>query len=153
MPHDLLLVLAGGGIITALLKFIEYLIGHFTHKQERKEDREDNDLREELKQHLDNVNANWKEKYCDVNSKMIQDLTKEMREGLEAREEKGAERYKPEGRGGTYLRPAGNQRGRKIHPAADHQRDHPAGKWIRGSQRGRGMGKPRGEGADLLPDG
>ena len=94
MPHDLLLVLAGGGVITAYLKFIEYLIGHFNHKQERKEDREDNSLREEMKQHLDNVNANWKEKYCDVNTKMIQDLTIEVREGLEAREEKGAERYK-----------------------------------------------------------
>lgn len=93
MPHDLLLVLAGGGILTALLKFIEYLIGHFTHKKERKEDREDNDVREELKQHLTNVNNQWKIDYCDVNARAIADLSKEIREGLEAREAKGAERY------------------------------------------------------------
>ena len=93
MPHDLLLVLAGGGVITALLKFIEYLIGHFTHKKERKEEREDNDLREEMKQHLTDVNAQWKIDYCDVNAKAIKDLSEEVKKGLEERETKGAERY------------------------------------------------------------
>ena len=93
MPHDLLLVLAGGGIITALLKFIEYLIGYFSHKQERAEDREDDNVEKKLKQHLTDVNAQWKIDYCDVNAQAIKALTEEMREGLEAREEKGSERY------------------------------------------------------------
>ena len=93
MPHDLLLVLAGGGVITALLKFIEYLIGHFTHKKEREEEREDNNLEDKLKQHLTDVNAQWKIDYCDVNAKAIKDLSDEVRKGLEEREAKGAERY------------------------------------------------------------
>jgi len=93
MPHDLILVLAGGGVITALLKFIEYLIGHFTHKKEREEEREDNNLEDKLKQHLTDVNAQWKIDYCDVNAKAIKDLSDEVRKGLEEREAKGAERY------------------------------------------------------------
>ena len=93
MPHDLLLVLAGGGVVAALLKFIEFLIGHFTHKQERKEEREDNNLENKLKQHLTDVNAQWKIDYCDVNAKAIKDLSEEVKKGLEERETKGAERY------------------------------------------------------------
>lgn len=91
--HDLILVLAGGGVVAAILKFIEFLINHSTHKQERAEDKEENDIKEEMKQHLTNVNAQWKIDYCDVNAKAIQTLTDEVREGLEAREEKGLERY------------------------------------------------------------
>ena len=93
MPHDLLLVLAGGGIFTALLKFIEYLIGHFSHKQERAEDREDNNIEKRMKQHLTDVNAQWKIDYCDVNAKAIGNLAKEMREGLKEREDIGRQRY------------------------------------------------------------
>jgi hypothetical protein len=91
--HDLILVLAGGGVVAAILKFIEFLINHSTHKQERAEDKEENDIKEEMKEHLTNVNAQWKVDYCDVNAKAIKSLADEMREGLEAREEKGLERY------------------------------------------------------------
>ena len=93
MPHDLLLVLAGGGIITALLKFTEYLIGHFSHKKERAEDREDDNIEKRLKQHITDVNAQWKIDYCDVNAKAMSNLAEEMREGLEEREEVGRQRY------------------------------------------------------------
>ena len=93
MLHDLILVVAGGGTVAAVLKFIEFLIQHFTHKQERQEEREDNDIREELKDHLTNVNNQWKVDYCDVNAKAIADLTQEVREGLADREARGAERY------------------------------------------------------------
>lgn len=93
MLHDLILVIAGGGTVAAVLKFIEFLIQHFTHKQERQEEREDNDIREELKDHLTKVNNQWKVDYCDVNAKAIADLAQEVRKGLEDREAKGAERY------------------------------------------------------------
>ena len=93
MPHDLLLVLAGGGIFTALLKFIEYLIGHFSHKKERAEDREDDNVEKRLKQHLTDVNAQWKIDYCDVNAKAISNLANEVREGLQEREDMGRQRY------------------------------------------------------------
>ena len=93
MLHDLILVIAGGGTVAAILKFIEFLIQHFTHKQERQEEREDNDIREELKDHLTNVNNQWKVDYCDVNAKAIADLAQEVRDGLADREAKGAERY------------------------------------------------------------
>lgn len=89
MLHDLILVIAGGGTVAAILKFIEFLIQHFTHKQERQEEREDNDIREEMKEHVKAANDAWKEKYCDVNAKMIEEL----RLGLDEREKKGAERY------------------------------------------------------------
>lgn len=93
MPHDLLLVLAGGGIITALLKFIEYLIGYFSHKQERAEDREDDSIEKRMKQHLTDVNAQWKIDYCDVNAKAISNLAEEIKEGLKEREDTGHQRY------------------------------------------------------------
>lgn len=91
--HDLMLALLGGGMVAAVLKFIEFLINHSTHKQERAEDKEENDIREEMKEHLTNVNAQWKIDYCDVNAQAIKTLTEEVREGLEAREEKSLERY------------------------------------------------------------
>ena len=93
MSHDIFLVLAGGGIVAALLKFIEFLIGHISHKKERAEEREDNDIREEMKDHLTKVNNQWKIDYCDVNAKAIKELSEEVRTGLAEREEKGLERY------------------------------------------------------------
>ncbi len=93
MVKELVLIMAGGGTVAALLKFFEFLIQHINHKKERAEDKEENDIRKELKDHLTNVNAKWKEDYCDVNARAIADLAKEVREGLEDREAKGAERY------------------------------------------------------------
>ncbi len=93
MIKELVLIMAGGGTVAALLKFFEFLIQHFSHKKERAEDKEENNIRKELKDHLTNVNNQWKLDYCDVNAKAIADLAKEVREGLEEREAKGAERY------------------------------------------------------------
>ena len=93
MVKELVLIMAGGGTVAALLKFFEFLIQHFSHKKERAEEKEENDIRKELKDHLTNVNNQWKLDYCDVNAKAITDLAKEVREGLADREAKGAERY------------------------------------------------------------
>lgn len=82
-------------VIGALLGtgFLQFLITRADKKKERAEDKEENNLENKLKQHLTNVNNQWKIDYCDVNAKAISDLSKEIREGLEAREAKGAERY------------------------------------------------------------
>lgn len=85
--------LLSGGVVVALLKFIEFLISHVSQKKERAEDKEENNLEDRMKQHLTNVNAQWKIDYCDVNAKAIADLSQEVREGLAEREAKGAERY------------------------------------------------------------
>ena len=82
-------------IIGALLGtgFLQFLITRADKKKERAEDKEENTLEDKMKQHLTNVNNQWKVDYCDVNAKAIANLAQEMREGLEAREEKVAERY------------------------------------------------------------
>lgn len=85
--------LLSGGFAVALLKFVEFLIGHIAHKKERAEDKEENNLEDRMKQHLTDVNAQWKIDYCDVNTKAIENLTQEVREGLAERENTGAERY------------------------------------------------------------
>lgn len=74
--RDILLVLLGGGFTAALLKFIEFLITHHTHKKEHKEDVDNkvDRLRTELKNHLTEVNADWKTKYCDRNAEGIAEL-------------------------------------------------------------------------------
>lgn len=84
-----------GTIIGALLGtgFLQFLITRADRKQERAEDKEENNIKKEMKQHLMDVNTQWKKDYCDVNAKAIADLAQEMREGLEEREKKGAERY------------------------------------------------------------
>lgn len=76
--RELILIVAGGGTMAAFLKFIEFLVSHRTHKQERKEDKAENldKLREELKDHLEDTNAAWKEMYCDKNSEAIEELRK-----------------------------------------------------------------------------
>ena len=85
--NDLLLVLAGGGIAAAVLKFIEFLISHIRHNKEY-EDNVDNkieDTKRYLKQHLVDVNAEWKEMYCDKNAQAIQDLvgiSKELKDNV-----------------------------------------------------------------------
>lgn len=90
---ELWTALLSGGVVVALLKFIEFLISHFAHKKERAEDKQENNLEDRMKQHLTDVNAQWKIDYCDVNTKAIADLADEVREGLAEREEKGLERY------------------------------------------------------------
>ena len=55
--HEFLLVIAGGSLVTALLKFIEFIMEHFNHKKERKEDKIENieDLRKEMKGQIDEL--------------------------------------------------------------------------------------------------
>lgn len=78
MLHDILLVLCSGATVAAVLKFVEFLITHKTHKEEHKEDIDHkmNDMRTELKNHLSDVNRQWKLDYCDQNAQGIQDLTR-----------------------------------------------------------------------------
>lgn len=60
-----------------IVELIKFFVSRKDKKQERKEDKEaavDN-LRKELKQHLIDVNAGWKETYCDKNSKAINELS------------------------------------------------------------------------------
>ena len=73
--------------------FLQFLITRADKKKERAEDKEENNLEGRMKQHLTNVNNQWKLDYCDVNAKAIANLSKEVKEGLEEREAKGAERY------------------------------------------------------------
>ena len=82
-------------VIGALLGtgFLQFLITRADKKKERAEDKEENNLENKLKQHLTNVNNQWKIDYCDVNAKAIKELSEEVRQGLEEREAKGAERY------------------------------------------------------------
>lgn len=60
-----------------IVELIKFFVSRKDKKQERKEDKEaavDN-LRKELKQHLIDVNAGWKETYCDKNSKAVAELS------------------------------------------------------------------------------
>ena len=75
--RDFLLVLAGGGAVAALLKFIEYLIEHKTHIKERAEDRKEK-KKEQGKKELEDLR---------------EDLRNEFKEGLKQREETGKERF------------------------------------------------------------
>ena len=79
-------VLIGSGIIQFLI----------SRKDKQKEDaKKDHDeiIKKEMKDHLTNVNNKWKEDYCDKNAKAIEDLIKEVRKGLQEREETGKRRY------------------------------------------------------------
>lgn len=75
MP-EWLVVLISGGVGAGILGTIQFFITHFTESKEHKEERKENvaNLRIELKQHLENTNQEWKEKYCDKNSAAIEEL-------------------------------------------------------------------------------
>lgn len=55
--HEFLLVIAGGSLVTAFLKFIEFIMEHINRKKERKEDKIENidDLRKEMKSQIDEL--------------------------------------------------------------------------------------------------
>ena len=79
-------VLIGSGIIQFLI----------SRKDKQKEDaKKDHDeiIKKEMKDHLTSVNDKWKSDYCDKNAKAIEDLIKEVRTGLQDREETGKKRY------------------------------------------------------------
>ena len=68
----------------------------FARKDKQKEDAKkdhDEEIKKEMKDHLTNVNDQWKIDYCDKNAKAINDLITEVRNGLEERERTGKQRY------------------------------------------------------------
>lgn len=80
----------GGG---AVLGFIQFLITRKDKKREEAKINHDEEMKKEMRDHLTNVNAKWKEDYCDKNAKAINDLIVEVREGLASREAMGKKRY------------------------------------------------------------
>ena len=78
MSHDIVIALISGGIGAGVLGLIQFVISHFTESKTHKEDRKENVaiLRTELKQHLSDVNSEWKARYCDQNSRAIDELRK-----------------------------------------------------------------------------
>lgn len=87
---QIIITIIGSG---AVFSFLQFLINRHDVKEEKKDNNEIDNLRQEMKQHLINVNDNWKKTYCDRNYQRVEDLTKEVREGLKEREDKGLERY------------------------------------------------------------
>lgn len=82
----LVTVLVGSGII-------QFFVTRRDKKREDEKINHEEELKKEMKDHLTNVNDKWKVDYCDKNAKAINDLIVEVREGLDARERKGKERY------------------------------------------------------------
>ena len=79
-------VILGSGLVQFLL----------TRKDKKQEDaKKDNadTIKKDMKDHLTEVNNKWKVDYCDKNSKLIEELTRDVKLGLEQREQKGLERY------------------------------------------------------------
>lgn len=79
-------VILGSGLVQFLL----------TRKDKKQEDaKKDNadTIKKDMKNHLTEVNNKWKADYCDKNSKLIEELTRDVKLGLEQREQKGFERY------------------------------------------------------------
>lgn len=90
-------------IVDKIITIISIVIGSglvqwwFGRKDKQKEDAKKNsadEIKKEMKDHLTNVNNKWKEDYCDKNSKLIEELALEVRQGLKNREETGYQRYK-----------------------------------------------------------
>ena len=63
-----------------VVELIKFFVSRKDKKQERKEDRADDigNLRKELKQHLVDTNAGWKEQYCDKNAQAIEQIAKQL---------------------------------------------------------------------------
>lgn len=79
-------VILGSGLVQFLL----------TRKDKKQEDaKKDNadTIKKDMKDHLTEVNNKWKADYCDKNSKLIEELTRDVKLGLEQREQNGLERY------------------------------------------------------------
>lgn len=78
--RDLVLMLFGGGFTVGLLKFIEFLITHFSSQRNRKEDRADTtekkiiDLKKIVFDRIDEMCEDIKTNYCEENAKAIEEL-------------------------------------------------------------------------------
>lgn len=77
----------------AMFGFAQYLISRADKKKEDAKINHDEEMKKEMRDHLTNVNAKWKEDYCDKNAKAINDLIVEVRDGLANREAMGKKRY------------------------------------------------------------
>lgn len=77
----------------AVFGFVQFLITRRDKKKEEAKHDHDEELKQEMKDHLTNVNAQWKVDYCDKNAKAINDLVEEVRIGLADREAMGKKRY------------------------------------------------------------
>ena len=73
--------------------FLQFLITRSDNKKEKEKKDELGNLKNEMKEHLDLTNSQWKTDYCDKNAKAIADLAEEVKTGLEDRESKGLQRY------------------------------------------------------------
>lgn len=85
-----LVTLLGVIIGSGLIQFF------FQRKDKLKEDEKKNNaesIKKEMKDHLTNVNNQWKVDYCDKNSQAIEKLAEDVKEGLEQREQTGFKRY------------------------------------------------------------
>ena len=77
----------------AVFGFVQFLITRRDKRQEEAKHDHDEELKQEMKDHLTNVNAQWKVDYCDKNAKAINNLVEEVRIGLADREAMGKKRY------------------------------------------------------------
>lgn len=85
-----LVTLLGVIIGSGLIQFF------FQRKDKQKEDEKKNNaetIKKEMKDHLTNVNNQWKVDYCDKNSQAIEKLAEDVKEGLEEREKTGFKRF------------------------------------------------------------
>lgn len=73
--------------------FLQFMITRSDKKKEKKENNEFGALENKMKDHLTAVNNQWRVDYCDKNSKLIEELTRDVKLGLEQREQNGLERY------------------------------------------------------------
>ena len=73
----------------AFFGFVQFLITRKDKKEETSQEERDKNIKKSMEDHLTNVNAKWKEDYCDKNAKAISELVNEVREGLAEREKTG----------------------------------------------------------------
>ena len=78
--RDVLLMIFGGGFSVAVLKFVEFLITHFSNQRNRKEDREDTtdkklaDFKKIVFDRIEEMGDDIKTNYCEKNAKAIEEL-------------------------------------------------------------------------------
>ena len=78
--RDVLLMIFGGGFSVAVLKFVEFLITHFSNQRNRKEDRKDAtdkklaDFKKIVFDRIEEMGDDIKTNYCEKNAKAIEEL-------------------------------------------------------------------------------
>lgn len=87
---QMVVTIVGVVISSGLIQF------YFNRKDKLKEDaKKDNadTIKKEMKDHLTEVNSQWKIDYCDKNAQAIQTLREEVAVGLDERERRGTQRF------------------------------------------------------------